>query len=86
MILRIETYLRTVIDGRMQEFLSMGKPCDMPQGPNGFQSVAEMRKELRARNAGSHTVTEVENGLEIRPLPDTGHVYSRQVITLIPSP
>jgi hypothetical protein len=83
MKLRIETYLRTIVDGKFKEWLSMGKACESEQGESGYASVAEMRRELKNRLRTSHAIVDVENGIETRPNPGCGTGYSRQVITLI---
>lgn len=83
MKLRIETYLRTIVDGKFKEWLSGGRAFEMEQTETGYKSVAEMRRELKDRNRNSHKVVDVENGIEIRPNPGCGTGYSRQVITLI---
>jgi hypothetical protein len=83
MVLTIKTFLRVRMeDGTLKTFLSGGHPCRTKQGPRGYQSLAEMRKELRRRWNDSYVIEDIHNGLKLTPAPGYPQTHAWQEVTL----
>lgn len=83
MTLTIKTYLSTIMpDGARETWLSGGKPTTSQQGANGYQSVADLRKQLRQRFGGHHEIIDIPDGIKLTPKPGFAQAYAFQEVTL----
>lgn len=81
MRLTIKTFLTVrMSSGERKTFLSGGEPCHYEK--SGYESVKEMRIELRRRNSETHEAEDINNGIKLTPRTGFGHNYAWQEITL----
>lgn len=50
----------------------------------GYDTVAELRKEMQGRWGSSHSVEDIEDGVELVPTAGDMRPYTKQHITLQP--
>ena len=83
MTLVVKTYLTTMMpDGHRETWLSGNQATTSQQGPNGYQSVADMRKQLRDRFEGHHSIEDINDGVKLVPKPGFHQAYAWQEVTL----